>query len=387
MKTIIALITTLTLFMSVPAVAEDHDHEEAEKTHENHEENGSLESTIAQIKQAGLETEVIRLRHRSQVISAPGSVVFNAYKLADITTLVDGAIHTRHVRLGEDVKKGQELVTLTSSALAQAEAEYLRAEAEDRKSKLELKRVERLVNEKIVSQARLQQTQSNYQAAHANLTASKATLFAYGMNKRGINNLIKGTQYGQLTLYAPSSGTIVADDFRIGQHIAAGTRLIQIVDESTVWIEVKLSQAQMSGIKIGHSAVVLTNNSKTIHEGKVINIHHRLDQTTRTIGVRLEVQNPEDALHPGMFVQAEIEAGSDEEALLLPVQAIQRHEGDKVIFVEEKPGHYERREVRVGKTRMGIVPVFEGLKEGESVVVKGAFVLASELAKSSFDAD
>ncbi|GAV20655.1 membrane fusion protein, cobalt-zinc-cadmium efflux system [Mariprofundus micogutta] len=385
MKTLIALIIALTVFMSVPVFAGDH--EEAEHTNESHEENGSLESTIAQIKQAGLETEVIRFRQRSQVISAPGSVAFNAYKLADITTLVDGAIHTRHVHLDEDVKKGQELVTLTSSALAQAEAEYLRAEAEHSKSKLELKRVEGLVNEKIVSQARLQQTQSTYQAAHANLTASKATLFAYGMNKRGINNLIKATQYGQLTLYAPSSGTIVADDFRIGQHIAAGTRLMQIVDESTVWIEVKLSQAQMSGIKIGHSAVVSTKNSKTKHEGKVINIHHRLDQTTRTIGVRLEVQNPEDALHPGMFVQAEIEAGSDEEALLLPVQAIQRYEGDKIIFIEEKPGHYELREVRVGKTRMGLVPILEGLKEGESVVVKGAFALTSELAKSGFDAD
>jgi len=377
MKTLIAIITTLTLFMSMPAIAEDHDHEE----------NGSLESTLAQIKQAGLETEVIRLRHRSQMVSAPGSVVFNAYKLADITTQVDSAIYARHVRLGEDVKKGQELVTLTSSALAQAEAEYLRAEAEHRKSKLELKRVEGLVNEKIVSQARLQQTQSNYQAAHANLTASKATLFAYGMNKTGINNLIKATQYGQLTLYAPSSGTIVADDFRIGQHIAAGTRLMQIVDESTVWIEVKLSQAQMSGIKIGLSAVVSTKNSKTKHEGKVINIHHRFDQTTRTIGVRMEVENPEDALHPGMFVQAEIEAGIAEEALLLPIQAIQRHEGNKFIFIEEKPGHYERREVRVGKARMGLVPIIEGLNEGESVVVKGAFVLASELAKSNFDAD
>jgi len=56
-----------------------------------------------------------------------------------------------------------------------------------------------------------------------------------------------------------------------------------------------------------------------------------------------------------------------------------------IVFVEEEPSHFERREVRVGNTNMGFVAVIEGVKEGESVVVKGAFVLASELAKSGFE--
>jgi RND family efflux transporter MFP subunit len=402
MKRLIGLMMTFILLMGFPVFAEEHGHEEdghaqhdEDRGHENHkkadgdahddhdEEGGAIKLTQGQIKQAGVEIEIIHSRPTLKVISAPGSVAFNAYKLADITALVDGAIHARHVRLGEEVKKGQKLVTLTSSALAQSEADYLRAEAEHRRSKLDLKRIKGLAKEKIVSQSRLQLASSVHQAAHANLSASRASLASYGLSKGRIDALINLKQYGQLTLYAPSSGTIVADDFRIGQHIAAGTLLLQVVDESTVWVEVRLPQ--MTGISTGRSATVSTKSNKNYYEAKVINIYHQLDKTTRTVGVRLEVQNPEDTLHPGMFVSAEIETGAGEEALLLPEAAIQRQGSELIIFIEEEPGHFERREVRVGKASMGLVPILEGLKEGESVVTKGAFVLASELAKSGFE--
>jgi cobalt-zinc-cadmium efflux system membrane fusion protein len=389
MNTLIISIMAFTILMSTPAFAGKHDHEHerpgAHENHDGHEESGAIQLTPAQIKQAGIEMQILNFRPKLQAIHAPGSVTFNAYQLTDVTTLVDGVVHARHVHLGDTVKKGQKLVTLTSSALAQAEADYLRAEAEHRKSNLALKRLNGLEKEKIVSQARLQQAQSDYQTAHANFAASKAALSSYGMNKKEISRLLKAAQYGQLVLYAPSSGTVVADDFRTGQYIAAGTRLLQIVDESSVWVEVKLAQSQMRGISVGRFAVVSTKDNKSHYKAKVINTHHQLDQTTRTMGVRLEVQNPEDALHPGMFVSAEIEAGAGEEALLLPEQAVQRQGGELIVFVEEEPGHFERREVRVGKASRGLVPILEGVKAGESVVVKGAFVLASELAKSGFE--
>ena len=391
MKTLIALITTFILFISVPAIAEEQGHgnekPDAHSEQDAHaEEGGAIKLTPAQVKQAGIVSEVVQHRAEVKTINAPGSVDFDVYKLADITTLLDGAIQARHVRLGDEVKKGQRLVTITSSALAQSEAAYLRAEAEHRKSKLGLKRIETLAKEKIVSQARLQQATSVHQAAHANLAAARASLSSSGLSGKKLDALISSSQDGQLTLYAPSSGTIVADHFRIRQHLAARTQLMQVVDESTVWAEVKRSQSQMGGITTGHSAIVSTKDNTKYYKAKVINVHHQLDKKTRTVGVRLEVENPEDALHPGMFVSAEIETGSGDESLLLPERAIQRQGSELIVFVEEEPGYFERREVRVGKASMGFVPVLEGVKEGESIVVKGAFVLASELVKSGFEA-
>lgn len=403
MKRYIALITSLMLLMSASAIAEKLSPEEAGYAHSDagdanvdtnekpqvdnahEEEGGAIKLTSAQIKQAGIKSEIVKLRPAPQTVIAPGTVDFNAYQLADVSTLVDGVIRVRHVRLGDKVKKGEQLLTLSSSALAQSEADYLRAEAEHKKSKLELQRIETLAKENIVSQARLQQADSLHQAAHANLAASRAALASYGLSAGEIDALIQSNKYGQLTLDAPNSGTIIEDNFRIGQYIAAGTRLMQIVDESSVWVEVKLPQSRMSGITTGRAAMVSIQGDKHLYRANIINIHHQLDQTTRTVGVRLEVENPDDALHSGMFVNAEIEVGSGEESLLLPAAAVQRQGSELIVFVEEEPGHFERREVNVGRSNMGFVSITEGLKAGESVVVQGAFVLVSELAKSGFE--
>ncbi|MCF7822394.1 MAG: efflux RND transporter periplasmic adaptor subunit, partial [Mariprofundaceae bacterium] len=281
MKTIIVSIFTLTLLAGSPVLAEEHGHNHekagyADASPAAHEEGGVIKLTAAQIKQAGIETEVINHRPGLQILNAPGTVAFNAYKSADITSLVDGAIYARHARLGDEVQKGQQLVTLTSPALARAEAEYLRAEAEHRKSKLDLDRLGGLAKEKIISQSRFQQASTVHQAAHANLAASRASLASYGLSEKRIDSLINIKQYGQLTLHAPDSGTVMADNFRIGQHIAAGTRLMLIADESTVWVEVKLPQSQMAGIKTGRSAVVAIKGNGTHYPARVVSIHHQL---------------------------------------------------------------------------------------------------------------
>jgi len=344
--------------------------------------------TPAQIKQAGITTEKIQRQSRSQMITAPGVVAFNAYALADITTLVDSVVHQRHVHLGDHVKKGQKLVTLNSTALAQAEAAYLQARAEHHRSKQELARLKTLAGQNIISQARLQQADSNEQTAHARLAAAKASLYSYGLSRNDISGLLKQNRYGLLSLRAPHAGTVVADDFRMGQHMAAGSRLMQVIDESHVWVEVKIPESQLSEIRRDQAATVLLKSDNKQYSGHVINIHHQLDPATRTAGVRLQIKNKADALHPGMFVQAEISIGSAGNALFLPERAVQRQDNKSIVFIrnpsDNKGSEFVRRVVRVGKPEGGFVPVFDGVKAGETVVVGGSFSLISELMKSSF---
>jgi len=408
MNQFITCLTILVFLTSSPLYAEEAGHQghddhgsHAEKAHAPHqeeshaghdehghggheEEGAPIKLSPAQVKQAGIVTQILKPQAKQESAIVPGSIFFNAYRLADVTTLVDAVVYTRLVRLGDHVKKGQPLITLHSSVLARAEADYLRSDAEHRRSRLDLKRTQTLVKEKIASQARLQQANSTYQAAHANLAAARASLAAYGLSRERIDNLSRVTHYGELTLLASHEGTVIEDNFRIGQHINAGTRLLQIVDESSMWVEVKLSQSQIQGVHKGQLSTVTTQGSQQRYTAKVINIHHQLDQTTRTFGVRLEVNNQAESLHPGMFVQAEIQTGHGENALLLPAEAVQRQGGELIVFIEEEQGHFERREVRVAKAKMGMVHILEGIKVGEAVVIKGAFVLASELAKSGF---
>ncbi|MBN4073368.1 efflux RND transporter periplasmic adaptor subunit [Mariprofundus ferrooxydans] len=394
MKTITIVLSAMLLFISAPVMAGEHGHDQEESGHSDkghagehggHEEGGLIKLTPAQIKQAGIVTETLTMRAEMQTVSAPGTIAFNAYALADITTVVDAIVHARHVRLGDQVKKGQKLVTLNSTALAQAEAGYLKARAEHNRSRQELARLKKLARQNIVSQARLQQAQSTYQAMHANLAAARASLYSYGLNKADISSLLRQEVYGLLTLRAPHAGTVVADDFRLGQHLAAGSRLMQIVDESYVWVEVKIPETLLPSIRVGQAASVMPKGSNAHYQGKVINIHHQLDAVTRTAGVRLSIRNNNDQLHPGMFVSAEIGTSSGTEALLISSHAVQRQGSELIVFVEEEPGHFERREVETSKASMGMVAIRKGVKAGEPVVVQGAFVLASELAKAGFE--
>ena len=345
--------------------------------------------TPAQITQAGITTATMTRQSRPQTITAPGVVAFNAYALADITTLVDSVVYQRHVHLGDHVNKGQQLVTLNSTALAQAEAAYLQARAEHVRSKQELTRLKSLARQKIISQARLQQADSNAQTAFARLAAAKASLYSYGLSSGDITALLrqgrlKPKRYGLLNLRAPHAGTVVADDFRIGQHLAAGSRLMQVVDESYVWVEVKIPESQFTEIRRGQAAMVTLKRGGREYAGRVINIHHQLDPATRTAGVRLQIKNSGDVLHPGMFVQAKISIRPAGDGLYLPRRAVQRQEGKSIVFIRNQGGEFVRRVVHVGQASDGFVPVLDGVKAGETVVVGGSFSLISELMKSSF---
>jgi len=388
------LMATMLLFISPSLMAAgDNDVHQQEQNQDNnqvnehggHEEGGLIKLTPAQIKQAGIITETLKNRAELQAVNAPGTVAFNAYSLADITILVDGVVYARYVRLGDLVKQGQKLATLNSTALAQKEADYLKAQAEYHRSKQETRRLKELAVRKIISQARLQQAESTLQITHANFVAAKATLFSYGLNQSDISGLTTQKQYGLLTLRAPHAGTVVADNFRIGQHFAAGSHLMQVVDESHVWVEVKIPETLLSDINVGQLATVTLKGEQASYQGSVINIHHQLDRITRTAGVRLDIQNDKDSLHPGMFVNAEIATSTGQQALLISQQAIQRQGNELIVFVEEEPGHFERREVSMSKSNMGLVKILKGVKAGERVVVKGAFVLTSELAKAGFE--
>jgi multidrug efflux pump subunit AcrA (membrane-fusion protein) len=101
--------------------------------------------------------------------------------------------------------------------------------------------------------------------------------------------------------------------------------------------------------------------------------------------VRIEVPNPDDRLHPGLFVEARIASGMTEQALAVPEEAVLRSpDGDWQVFVEHVSGEFEAREVAVVRTTAGQT-VIEGVKPGTRVVTRGAFFLQSELAKSGFD--
>ena len=120
------------------------------------------------------------------------------------------------------------------------------------------------------------------------------------------------------------------------------------------------------------------------YEGRVLQIEQQVDEKTRTLGVRIEVIDPQQQLRPGQFVTVSLNGGGHENVLALPKKAVLRGpDGDWTVFQQVSAERFEPVEIRVIRETSGLV-VFEGIPVGAKVVTDGAFFVQSELAKSGF---
>ena len=363
---------------------EDHDespskagaHEDTHDDHADHgeeSEGGVVELSAESIQAADVHVTILKAEFLPEIISAPGEIQLDQYRSAEVTPIIDAVVVKRHARLGDEVKAGQPLITLASIEVAAAQGE-LRIVAN------EWQRVRRL-GKGVVSAKHYVQASVAYEQGRLKLSA-------YGLDNKQINAVVTRRMkfaLGQFQLNAPVDGTVLRDDFRVGQRIKAGHSLFLIADERRVWVEANLPPLQADRIETGVPAQV--HIGEHWYEGRVIQKHHLLDEQTRTIRVRIAVIPRGEHHHAGEFVQVAIAAdtGRAEPALAVPESAlVQDDEGNWTVFVELEPGHFKQTRIRRGTTRGNKISI-SGIAEGTPVVTKGAFYLGAELAKSGFE--
>ncbi|MCU7930280.1 MAG: efflux RND transporter periplasmic adaptor subunit [Candidatus Thiodiazotropha sp. (ex Codakia rugifera)] len=389
---IFCLFITFILNTNPLIAADDHPHEHAEETHQIeaddehdhgeeqtgqnehlHEEEDRVHLNREQRLSAGVLVETLQPRPIPNEIEAPGEIRLNTYASSRVIPRIEAQVIQRHVRLGNQVMEGQPLVTLSSVSMSEAQAALLVAAKE-------WQRVKKL-GKKVVSERRFLQAQVTFQQ-------SQAKLLAYGMTSSQTKRLIDEGDIsradGQFTLLAPQAGTVIRDDFVLGQMVDIGELLFELTDESTLWVEARINPQSLYQLNIDAPARVEVDNQWI--DGKVIQVHHALDEKTRTLSIRLQIPNPDDRLHPGQFVTTRIETGTPgETALTVPTAALLRSpDGDWHVFIEDETDEFEPVEVKLIRRLPGIA-VIEGLEPGTRIVTQGAFFIQSELAKSGFD--
>jgi cobalt-zinc-cadmium efflux system membrane fusion protein len=172
-----------------------------------------------------------------------------------------------------------------------------------------------------------------------------------------------------------------------GEVIEAGKKVATISDLSTVWVLLNIHEKDLAKVKQGTTVKIHTESYRgEVFAGKVAYIGNVVEPQTRTVPLRVEVPNPRARLKPGMFATAEVVTGiSSTEAIMIPSSAIQKIEGKPAVFVQGKDGSFAKRELELGREFGNSVEVNAGLKEGEQVVVTGAFTLKSELLKEGLE--
>lgn len=373
-KLIFILLISLSFSPQAEETVDENSHENlaAESdVHKEHEREGVL-LTAGQRKMAEIVTEKLKLSSAQLVIEAPGEVLLDSYATSKVTPRIPAQIVLRHAKLGDQVSKGEPLLTLSSVEMSKAQGELLIAG-------LEWKRAKKL-GRKVVSDKR-------YIQAKIALQQARARARAYGMTDAQTRAFLsKGdadSADGTFQLLAPQSGTVIEDDFILGEQVEVGDVLYVITDESKRWIEARLVHDQADKIRLGGDASIQIEHH-TI-SGKVIQIRHTLDEITRRHGVRIAIPNPKDHLHPGFFVTVLIKGRELVDQLSIKSDALLRSaNGDWVLFVEHEPNEFKPIEIEV-LYQSGGRSVISGIEAGTVVVTHGAFFLQSELAKSGFE--
>ena len=377
-KTFFMLILLGSSLTYLPVTMSSSDHQDdnaTEESHDEHEEkNGAVKLTTEQMQAVGIEVKPLQLQLIQSVIKAPGEVKFNTYKTTSITPRIAAQVLDCHVVLGEMVSIGQPIVTLSSVEMAEAQGALLVADRE-------WQRVKKL-GQKVVSQSR-------YTKAKINSELARAKVKAYGMTDSQINSLISSEDFsranGRFELVATRAGTVLVENYIQGQQVEPGHELIRITDESSLWIVAKVPPAISKQITIGSNASV--NVDGQVLSAKVIQKYHSLDESTRTNGIRLAIENVDDMLHPGMFVNTQIETSSESKVLAVPEEAVLRSEdGDWIVMTQDENGEFTSQKVELVRVSNGRA-VLSGIKGGTQVVVKGGFFVWSESAKAGFGDD
>lgn len=189
-----------------------------------------------------------------------------------------------------------------------------------------------------------------------------------------------------ITLEAESHGTVLAKYLKVGDRVDTLTSIMTIADPDLMRAGFDIYERDLSKVSMGQKVEVKSAAyPDQSFDGKVVFVSPRVDSKSRTIKIRVDIENEEHLLKFGMFVTGKIEVPTKEEVLFISQKAIQQIEDEKVVFVpSDEEDEFLIREIEVGREINGKAEILSGLSEGEEIVAEGSFYLKSELLKGEF---
>jgi len=192
----------------------------------------------------------------------------------------------------------------------------------------------------------------------------------------------------QLELKAPINGVIVERKSTAGEQVDKTKEIFTISDPTQLWVIAEIKERDAGAMRVGQEATfsVLSYPGEQFH-GKIVRVGNEIERESRTLEARIEVDNGEGRLKPGMFADVEITTDVLRDALIISDAALQTEEDNQIVFVALDTNKFQKRVVKLGLEHQGRVQILEGVKKGERVVTDGSFILKSEMLKGEMEAD
>jgi len=208
---------------------------------------------------------------------------------------------------------------------------------------------------------------------------ARTRLELFGMSKGEIDGIASsGKPARTVAVTAPIGGHVLERSAVLGSYVEPGTELFEIADLSRLWVTADIYEHEIGRVRVGQKATVTIAaypNDKWL--ATLGFVYPTVEPSTRTLRVRLEVDNADGRLRPGMFANVTL-ALDPAKGVVIPAEALIDTGEHRYVFVSTAPGHFEPRSVRAGARAAGRVEVLEGVAEGETVVTTAGFLIDSE---------
>jgi Cu(I)/Ag(I) efflux system membrane fusion protein len=310
----------------------------------------------------GIRTVPVSRTHLKKTIRTVGLVSADETRASQVHVKFEGFIERVFVNyVGQEVQKGQPLFTIYSQDLLAAQQEYLSSKAA----------LGRIPEAKVAEPAR--------NASRSLVAASRQRLELFDVPSGVLAELDRtGVANRYITITSPRRGTVVEKRALAGIAVDPMTPLYVIADLGRVWVLADVYERDIAQVKLGQDARLSVDAlPERKLAGKVTFVSPMVNDSTRTAKARIEFDNAEGILKPGMYatVMIDVDLG---EGIAIPEDAIIDTGERKIVFVAHDGGHFEPRSIQLGISVQGSVQVLSGLTVGESIAETGQFLLDSE---------
>lgn len=317
---------------------------------------------------------------RAMPVSSPqsGRVAYDENHTTRVSSPIAGRVLALHVEVGDSVKAGQALAELDSPDLGTAEADWQKARADELRKQRAFERAKTLFNGQVLAR-------KDFESAQADVDQARSETQRSRLRMRNLNAV--GSQNGVFQLKAGLAGIVAERQINPGQEVrpdlAAPLFVITALD--TLWVLVDVPEQIAAALHAGQSATVESDAWPGLQfQAKIDRVGILLDPGTRRIQVRCTLQNPQRKLKPEMFTKVSfLPDGAAMLAIMLPNTSLFVEGRYSFVFVQTKPGTFEKRRVNVRRSDGDRSFIDTGLADGDQVVIDGAFLLTTEVSSDA----
>ncbi|WP_026600291.1 efflux RND transporter periplasmic adaptor subunit [Methylomonas sp. 11b] len=343
------------------------------------QEGALVAMTDQQIVENGISIQAVSTAHIKNVVILPGEIRFNEDKTSHVVPRLAGVVESVPANLGQQVKKGQVMAVIASTALSEQRSELLSAQ-----KRLELARAT-FAREKHLWEAKISAEQDYLQARQAMREMEIAVhnaqqkLLALGASPTVSANSGAINRY---EIRAPFDGMVVEKHIALGEAVKEDANIFTISDLSTVWADIIVSAKDLNVVRVGEKVTIKATAFDSTASGTVSYVSALMGEQTRTAKARVTLANPQMAWRPGLFINVEVVANETEVPVAVSTEAIQTINDKPTIFVRA-PGGFIAQPVKTGLSDGAHTEIVAGLEPNTEYAVDGSFIIKAELSKSS----